>query len=180
MASRPEIERRSETRKTIAVLFWLFGAGLFVAVVVANWLAWRSGSKPLAVALRDVAVFGVVPAIALFIIGRIVLVRSLLAQEEEEEFRRDADFLQYFHRKGRATFEEIQQEFGMRAEEIRGYVIQLAGRRLFRGYIDWRNEEIVSIGEVDIAEECPGCSSRLNYMDPRIGICDDCGLQVFK
>jgi hypothetical protein len=179
MASRPEIEQRYEGKKTIAVLFWIGGAVCFLIILLINWSAWKGG-KPIDAALRDLGLFGLLPAIVFYFVGRLILRRSLAAQEEDEEFRRDADFLQYFHRKGRATFEEIQQEFGLQVEEIRGYLIHLGGKRLFRGYVDWRNEEVVSIGEVEISEECPACSSRLNYLDPQVGICDDCGLQVFK
>jgi hypothetical protein len=180
MASRPEIERRYEGRKTVAVILWLVGLVWFLVVVGLNWHAWSSATKQVLPAVRDSALVGLLPGVVLYVIGRQVLKRSFVAQEEEEEFKRDADFMQYFHRKGRVTFEEIQQEFGMQGDEIKGYLINLGGRRLFRGYIDWRNEEIVSIGEVEIGDECPGCSSPLNYIDLKVGICDHCGLQVFK
>lgn len=180
MASREQIERRYEGKKTIAVLFWLGGVVWFLIVLIVEWRAWRSGSESPLGALGSVALLGILPAIVLYFIGSIILRRSATAQEEEEEFRREADFLQYFHRKGRASFQEIQQEFGMRIEDIRGFVIDIAGKRLFRGYIDWKNEELVSIGEVDIGSECPGCSARLSYLDARVGICEDCGLQVFR
>lgn len=180
MASRSEIERRSEGKKILAVLLWLAAVVCLLIVLVMNWLAWSTEKKPPLLVLRDVGIFGIVPAAVLYFVGRRILKRSLAVQEEEERFQRDADFMQYFHRKGRSTFEEIQQEFGLHTDEIRGYLIDLTGKRLFRGYIDWRNEEVVSIGEVEVGEECPSCSSRLNYLDAQVGVCDNCGLQVLK
>lgn len=178
-AAREELEERFEGRKTVAVLCWVVAIALFLLILWLNWRAWDRGKELLSV-FRDLVIFGTIPALALFFLGKFLLRRSLVAQEVEEEFQREADFMQYFLRKGRATFGEIRDDFHFKDDDVRGFLIELAGKRLFRGYIDWRNEEIVSIGEVEIRDDCPGCGSPLNHMDTTVAVCDNCGLQAFK
>jgi hypothetical protein len=178
-AAREEIEERHEGRKTVAVLCWIAGLVLLLAAVWWNWRGLQGG-KDLLIAARDLALVGVVPAVALYILGKWLLRRSVEVQTEEEAFQRETDFMQYFLRRGRVRFSEVRDDFGFKDDEVRGFLIDLAGKRLFRGYIDWRNEEIVSIGEVEIADECPSCQSTLNHIDSTIAVCDNCGLQAFK
>jgi len=179
-AAKEEIHEQYEGRKTVAVLCWIAGLLLFLVVLWLNWRGWRTGVKGIVPALRDVGLVGVLPAVALFFLGKWLLRRSVEAEVEEEQFQRETDFMQYFLRKGRVTFREMREDFRFKDDEVRGFLIDLAGKRLFRGYIDWRNEEIVSIGEVEISDDCPGCESPLNHIDATIAVCDNCGLQAFK
>lgn len=178
--ARAEMEQRYEGRKTMAVLCWIAGLVFLLAALWWNWRGWRAGGKDILIAARDLALFGVVPAVVLYILGKWLLRRSVEAQTEEEQFQRETDFMQYFLRRGRVRFGDIRDDLGFKDDEVRGFLVDLAGKRLFRGYIDWRNEEIVSIGEVEIADECPSCGSTLNHIDSTIAVCDNCGLQAFK
>jgi len=177
---RDDIEQHYEGRKRLAVLIWIAGLVWILVVLWINWQGWSGGTRDPLTAFWHIVLFAGIPGVVFYMAGRWVLRRSLTAQEEEESFHREAEFMQYFNRRGRATFGDIRDDFQLNEDGVRGFLIDLAGKRLLRGYVDWRNEEIVSIGEVEIEDECPGCGSPLNYLDPTVAVCDSCGLQVFK
>ncbi len=153
---------------------WLF------YVVASDILAVNAGAKGVAQAMGHALLVGVLPF--LIVAGAAGALLAFWRKHEagRKTFEYEQQVLLMVNKEGRLPLNAIREAIPLNRQQIRELLIGMGRKRLFTGYIDWKNQQVVSGEAAEVSPgECPVCGSLTSASDPHEAVCTRCEAYVF-
>ena len=82
--------------------------------------------------------------------------------------------------KGEDTRDLLTEKAREGRDKVKEYVYDLVEKKLFTGYIDWNDGELISIDAAKIeTNKCPRCGGELELAGKGVVECPYCGTEIF-
>ena len=169
--------------QSLKTIGWvLIGAGLawlgIMTLFVISGL--QAGKVDWPAALLGIGVFGGVPAVIAGGAGIVVLHRARVQARGMVGVQLREDIHERVLSRGRCRFDDLARELRVSADTIESGIYDLVGLRLFTGYINWQNREIISAEAHQISgDRCPNCGGHLELAGKGVSRCAYCGTETY-
>ena len=156
--------------------FGLIAGGAAWALFWSLWLAAQhhAGQLDVAAALLGFLLFALLPTLAAWIGGGIVLARSRRRAQEEGEADLESRVAEAVRTRGIVRLGELAREWQLPEPAVRAAVERLVGLNLFHGQVDWKRGELTA-EYVDLTQVCPHCGGPLEPAGQGLLVCRYCG-----
>jgi hypothetical protein len=150
---------------------------IVVSIGIDAWLGagLATGSRATGVAL------GFVLFSLPFLAAGIYLLLSARGEiKEESKADKERNILDAVTTRGRVTLADLAIEGNLTRDQVKGYIYDLIGKDLFRGYVNWDRGELVSAEAAQMKEgTCPNCGGRLELAGKGLVRCPYCGTEIY-
>ena len=100
--------------------------------------------------------------------------------KEESKADKERNILDAVMTRGKVTVADLAIEGNLSRDQVKGYVYDLIGKDLFRGYVNWDRGELVSAEAAQIKDgTCPNCGGRLELAGKGLVRCPYCGTEIY-
>ena len=100
--------------------------------------------------------------------------------KEESKADKERNILDAVMTRGKVTVADLAIEGNLTRDQVKGYVYDLIGKDLFRGYVNWDRGELVSAEAAQIKDgTCPNCGGRLELAGKGLVRCPYCGTEIY-
>lgn len=158
----------------VAGLLWLGGVVAFFAAGVP------AGKTDLPAAILGSVVFGLPPALVLAIGGVMVFLRGRREAREMAAAHFQQRVLDMIETRGTVYLREMAEDLGCTVAQVEEALHELVGKRLFEGFINWRDGRVYSRAAGSIAsDKCPNCGGKVDLAGKDLAACPYCGTEFF-
>jgi len=150
---------------------------IIVSLGIDAWLGagLASGSRATGVALGFVLF-----SLPFLAVGIYLLMSSRGEIKAESKADKERAILNSVMTRGRVSVADLAIEGNLNREQVRGYVYDLIGKDLFRGYVNWDKGELVSAEAAQIKDgSCPNCGGQLKLAGKGLVRCPYCGTETY-
>ncbi len=154
----------------------LAAGGFAWAVLWGIWLVaqHRAGQLDIAAALLGVILFALLPALAAWIAGAILLVRARRRCRQEHDADLETRLAEAVRTRAIVRIAELANEWHISENDIRAAVQRLVGLDLFRGRVDWERG-VLTAQYASLTQSCPHCGGPLEPAGQGLLVCRYCG-----
>lgn len=167
----------------------LKGLGYFLIILAAFWFLYvaagsllevRKETTPLDEALIRIALAGLLPVLVASAAGSGLVILDRRQTGESKDFEYEKTVLHILHKEGQTHFDAILGQIPINRQELAELLVRMGEKRLFTGYINWKERQIVSSELVEVTHgECPICGSLTGSPDPHRANCTRCDAIIF-
>lgn len=150
---------------------------IIVSLGIDAWLGagLASGSRATGVGLGFVLF-----SLPFLAVGIYLLMSSRGEIKAESKADKERAILNSVMTRGRVSVADLAIEGNLNREQVRGYVYDLIGKDLFRGYVNWDKGELVSAEAAQIKDgSCPNCGGQLQLAGKGLVRCPYCGTETY-
>jgi hypothetical protein len=150
---------------------------IIVSLGIDAWLGagLASGSRATGVALGFVLF-----SLPFLAVGIYLLMSARGEIKEESKADKERAILNSVMTRGRVSVADLAIEGNLNRDQVKGYIYDLIGKDLFRGYVNWDKGELVSAEAAQIKEgSCPNCGGRLELAGKGLVRCPYCGTEIY-
>lgn len=170
---------RSSAR-TIGIL--LAGGGTLLLAVITIW-----GLSGLSSDDLETTGFVLLLALALVILlpvilgGLFMIVKGRAETETLAKVDKQRTLLNIVQTRGQVSIGDLVLDMQSTRDEVHAMLIDLVGRGLFSGYVDWKTGILYSVeaSELQGRETCPNCGGALELAGKGLIKCPYCGAEIF-
>jgi DNA-directed RNA polymerase subunit RPC12/RpoP len=165
----------------IAIVLLVLGLGWICAWSVYLIAAHSEGKIDLAAGALGLFVLAGLPALGLFI-GSAVLFRiGSQVGHELSDIAEERAILEAVNARGEVFLPQLAAEMHSNPDRVRDAVYRLAGKDLFTGYADWKQQKLYSKEASKMTEGgvCPNCGGKLELAGKGTIRCPYCGTDIF-
>ena len=147
---------------SIGIDAWL-GAGL------------ASGARSTGVALGFVLF-----SLPFLAVGIYFLMTSRGEVKAESQADKERAILNSVMTRGKVSIPDLAIEGNLTRDQVKGYIYDLIGKDLFRGYVNWDKGELVSAEAAHIKDgTCPNCGGHVELAGKGLVRCPFCGTETY-
>lgn len=152
----------------IALLFLggAFAAGRFVKTGAAGFICWLTPALVLSLVIAAAGVY--------------MLMSGRAEEKELLDVEKEKAVLNIIETRGKARLAEIAIELNLTQDQVKQYIYDLVGKKLFTGYVDWKGGVLQSKEAKDLPQKtCPNCGGELELAGKGTIKCPYCGAETF-
>ncbi|MGD1996787.1 MAG: hypothetical protein PVH62_08445 [Anaerolineae bacterium] len=163
------------TGRTIGTILIVVGMlGLLLGAVVSFTSAQTQGGKAVGLALTGIL------AAPLLAVGAYLLIRGQREEAAMAVVRQEKKLLGMIAAQGRVNVAEATLDLGVDRDQVKEYVYDLVSKKLFTGYINWDDGELISVDAARMeTNKCPHCGGELELAGKGVVECPYCGTEIF-
>jgi len=150
---------------------------IVVSIGIDVWLGagLASGSRATGIGLGFVLF-----SLPFLAVGIYLLMSARGEIKEESKADKERNILSAVMTRGKVSVADLAIEGNLTREQVKGYVYDLIGKDLFRGYVNWDQGELVSAEAAQIKDgTCPNCGGRLELAGKGLVRCPYCGTETY-
>ncbi|HEY5528772.1 MAG TPA: hypothetical protein VIL51_04890 [Thermoleophilia bacterium] len=150
---------------------------IVVSIGIDVWLGagLASGSRATGIGLGFVLF-----SLPFLAVGIYLLMSARGEIKEESKADKERNILNAVMTRGKVSVADLAIEGNLTREQVKGYVYDLIGKDLFRGYVNWDQGELVSAEAAQIKDgTCPNCGGRLELAGRGLVRCPYCGTETY-
>ena len=150
---------------------------IVVSIGIDVWLGagLASGSRATGIGLGFVLF-----SLPFLAVGIYLLMSARGEIKEESKADKERNILNAVMTRGKVSVADLAIEGNLTREQVKGYVYDLIGKDLFRGYVNWDQGELVSAEAAQIKDgTCPNCGGRLELAGKGLVRCPYCGTETY-
>lgn len=152
----------------IALLFLgaAYAGGRFSKSGVAGFVCWLTP--------------GLLVSLVIAAVGVYFLLSGGKEEAEQIQVEKEKAVLNIIETRGKVRLSEIAIELDLTQEQVKRYIYDLVGKKLFTGYVDWQGGVLQSAEAKDLpAGNCPNCGGKLELAGKGTVKCPYCGAETF-
>ena len=150
---------------------------IVVSIGIDVWLGagLASGSRATGIGLGFVLF-----SLPFLAVGIYLLMSARGEIKEESKADKERNILSAVMTRGKVSVADLAIEGNLTREQVKGYVYDLIGKDLFRGYVNWYQCELVSAEAAQIKDgTCHNCGGRLELAGKGLVRCPYCGTETY-
>jgi hypothetical protein len=150
---------------------------IIVSIGIDAWLGagLASGARSTGVALGFVLF-----SLPFLAVGVYFLMTSRGEVKAESQADKERAILNSVMTRGRVTIPDLAIEGNLSRDQVKGYIYDLIGKDLFRGYVNWDKGELVSAEAAHIKDgTCPNCGGHVELAGKGLVRCPFCGTETY-
>lgn len=150
---------------------------IIVSLGIDAWLGagLASGSRATGVALGFVLF-----SLPFLAVGIYLVMSSHGEIKAESKADKERAILNSVMTRGKVGIADLAIEGDLTRDQVKGYVYDLIGKDLFRGYVNWDRGELVSAEAAQIKDgSCPNCGGKLELAGKGLVHCPYCGTETY-
>ena len=157
-----------------AGVLWLLGVGAFFLSGVP------AGRTDLPAAILGTLMFGLPLMLVTGVAGALIYLRGRRDAEQMAETTFERNVLDMIEMRGTAKLRDIAADLGRNEVEVEEALRALVGKRLFTGFINWKQGIAYSEAAADLdSGKCPNCGGKLDLAGKDLAVCPYCGTEIF-
>jgi hypothetical protein len=154
--------------------------GIVLIVVSIGIDAWLGAGLATGSRATGIALAFVLFSLPFLAVGIYLLLSARGEIKEESKADKERNILNAVMTRGRVSVADLAIEGDLSREQVKGYVYDLIGKDLFRGYVNWDRGELVSAEAAQIKDgTCPNCGGRLELAWKGLVRCPYCGTETY-
>ena len=150
---------------------------IIVSIGIDAWLGagLASGARSTGVALGFVLF-----SLPFLAVGIYFLMTSRGEVKAESQADKERTILNAVMTRGKVTIPDLAIEGNLTRDQVKGYIYDLIGKDLFRGYVNWERGELVSAEAAHIKDgTCPNCGGHVELAGKGLVRCPFCGTETY-
>jgi DNA-directed RNA polymerase subunit RPC12/RpoP len=161
--------------RVLGVILIIAGLLVFVVGAAASLTSARTtGGRAVGLAISAVL------AAPLAGIGVFMLIRGQREEAAMAIAQQQKKILGMVRAQGRVGIAEAALDLGVGRDQIKDYVYDLVEKRLFTGYINWDDGDLISVDAAKMeTNKCPHCGGGLELAGKGVVECPYCGAEIF-
>jgi hypothetical protein len=161
----------------------MIAVGVLLGLAVGAWLITGIAEDNLE---ASGAILGLILVI-LFVVaplvggGIVVLARGRSEEKELAFVRRQRELLSIVQTRGQVMISDLVLELKSTTDQVKKDLLDLVGRGLFSGYVDWDKGMLYSVeaSKLNGQKNCPNCGGQLELGGKGLIKCPYCGAEIF-
>jgi len=126
------------------------------------------------------SVIGAILGIPLVAVGVFLFIRGQQEARALAVVQQQKKLLGMIRAQGRVNVAEAALELNVSRDQIKEWVYDLVNKRLFTGYINWDDGDLISVDAAKMeAHKCPYCGGELELAGKGVVECPYCGTEIF-
>lgn len=150
-------------------LLFLGGAyvgGRFAKTGAAGFICWLTPALILSLVIAGFGVY--------------MLLSGKAEEKELIDVEKEKAVLNIIETRGKVRLSEIAIELNLTQDQVKRYIYDLVGKKLFTGYVDWKGGILQSAEAKDLPQKtCPNCGGGLELAGKGTIKCPYCGAETF-
>jgi hypothetical protein len=166
--------------KALGYILLVAALGWFLYVLGVDMLAFTKDEYSLFQAIGHSLLIGGIPLAVLATAGGGLVYASSKTETEGKSFEYEQQIVKMINKEPRLRLRDILKEIPLNIEQLRPLLISMGDRSLFKGYIDWKNNIIVTGDEAVVSPgECPVCNGMTAAETPKTAVCTLCDAHIY-
>jgi hypothetical protein len=157
--------------RALGIVLIIFSLGVDI------WLATKLASGG---SSSGVAIGFVIVSLPFLAAGIYFLMTAKVEIKDESKADKERTILNAVMTRGKVSIPDLAIEGNLSRDQVKGYIYDLIGKDLFRGYVNWDRGELVSAEAAQIKDgTCPNCGGKLELAGKGLVRCPFCGTETY-